>query len=938
MNDERALIETAQALAAELHPGRQADLTLDSTLERDLGIDSLGRVELLTRLEHRFGVSLPDRAMAEAETLRDLLSALHGNRRDRSGAAVRRAAPSLGPIHESPVGAATLLEALEWHVARHAERPHITLYREDDRIETITYADLWRESGAVAGGLRERGVRPSQPVALMMTTCREYFAAFMGILRAGGIPVPLYPPQRLSAIEDHVRRMVGILSNAHAEILVTVEEARRIGLLAKPLLANLKTVVSVPDLAAGNAGPPRVDVKADDTAFLQYTSGSTGDPKGVMLTHANLLANIRAMTEVARVDSSDVFVSWLPLYHDMGLIGAWLGSLYHAMRAVLMSPLLFLARPSRWLRALSAEEGTLSAAPNFAYELCVSRVDEKELEGLDLHRWRLAFNGAESTHAETLERFTRRFRKYGFRPEAMTPVYGLAECSLGLTFPPPGRGPRFDRVRRDRLDRDGQAEPADAGEPRARAFVSCGRPLPGHEVRIVDESGFEVGERRQGILRFRGPSATAGYYRNPSATRKLFYGEWLSSGDTAYMAEGEIYITGREKDLIIKAGRNFPPEELEQAVAKIPGIRKGCVAVFGTADPAAGTERLVVVAETRESGEERRGELWRAVHEAAVELLGVAADDVVLAPPHTIPKTPSGKLRRQSCRQLYERGELQRGRRAVPIQILRLALAGFKPTLRRMTRLTSSYLYAGWVWQCFFVVGFLFWMAVSVLPDLRRRRRVARWAAGALLKAMRLRISMSGLERLPSGPCVVVANHASYLDSVVLTLLFPAAFGYVVKREFERSPVLGRLFRRMGAEFVERFDRDRGIQDFASMAERVRRGDPLVVFPEGGFTREPGLRPFKIGAFAAAAQAGVPVVPVALRGTRSILRGDDWFPRPGVVRVTVTPPLGPEGEDWRAALRLRDKARARILRACGEPDLAAGETPRADRPLQPIGP
>ncbi len=484
----------------------------------------------------------------------------------------------------------------------------------------MTYADLARRVRAVAAGLARLGVGPGTAVGIMLPTGLDYFASFFGAQAAGGIPVPLYPPARKSQIEDHLRRQAGILRTAGAVVLVTFSEVLTLARLVGAQLPGLK-VTTVADLsAAGAAGatiflPP--PVRAEDIAFLQFTSGSTGNPKGVVLTHANLLANLRAIGKGADIHPEDVVVSWLPLYHDMGLIGCWMGSLYFGMPLVLMSPLAFLARPSRWLTAIHRHGGTLSAAPNFAYELCVNKVPDEEIAGLDLSSWRMALNGAEPVSPEAIRRFTERFSPYGFRPGSLSPVYGLAESSLAVAFPPLGRPPLVDAVEREAFQRGGKAVPAApeaAADPAAvLRFVSCGMPLAGHEIRVVDDSGREVGERQEGRLEFKGPSATGGYFRNPEATAKLVHGDWRDSGDRAYMAAGEVYITGRVKDIIIRGGRNLYPQELEGAVGEVSGVRKGCVAVFGSPDPATGTERLVVMAETREKGEAERETIRQAI-------------------------------------------------------------------------------------------------------------------------------------------------------------------------------------------------------------------------------------------------------------------------------------------------------------------------------------
>ncbi|NUN51137.1 MAG: fatty acyl-AMP ligase, partial [Candidatus Brocadiae bacterium] len=530
-----------------------------------------------------------------------------------------------------PTGAETLADALAWHAARHPDRVHITLIEEGDRHSEITYGALLREANEVAAGLRARDLEPGQPVALMLQTCREYFQAFFGILLAGGVPVPLYPPAKATQIEEHVRRQAKILESTAAPLMIVSEEARRPATLVRSLTPTLRDVVTVADLRVPGAAPPRLPLSPAGLALLQYTSGSTGDPKGVMLTHANLLANIRAMQQACGLNGADTFVSWLPLYHDMGLIGAWLGCLYTGARAVLMSPLLFLSRPQRWLRTLSRERGTASAAPNFAYDLCATRLPDHDVDGLDLSSWRLAFNGAEAVHADSLERFAARFAGTGFRRGALLPVYGLAENCLGVTFPPLGRGPRVDRVKRDAFLRDRAAIPAADDDPTALAFVACGRPLANIEVRIADDAGHECGDRRHGRIQFRGPSATAGYYRNPEATRKMFVGDWVETGDLGYLADGELVPAGRAKDLIIRGGRNIIPTEIEEAVTGIPGVRRGCVAVFGDHDPKTGTERVVVVAETALRGDAERAALVKAIGAAVAPLLEGPPDEIVLA-------------------------------------------------------------------------------------------------------------------------------------------------------------------------------------------------------------------------------------------------------------------------------------------------------------------
>jgi acyl carrier protein len=928
-----AILSHVRELALELHPRRKHSLriTLDSALDRDLGFDSLSRVELLLRLERAFGISLPEQLLASAETPRDLwralLSAGDAGRQGPSSAQIMRAA-ALEELEGTPHTARTLPEMLDWHVLSHPQRPHVYLYGDGDEPEAITYAALADGARALAAGLQARGLLPGQTVAIMLPTGRDYLFSFFGILLAGGIPVPIYPPLRPSQVEDHLRRHAGILANARAVLLITVAEARRVARLLKAQVEALRDVVAPDELAAPAEAFKGCAVRGQDVAFLQYTSGSTGQPKGVILTHANLLANIRAMGEAVQADSTDVFVSWLPLYHDMGLIGAWLGSLYFSTPLVLMSPLAFLTRPQRWLWTIHKHRGTLTAAPNFAYELCLSKVDDRDLEGLDLSSLRMALNGAEPVSSHTVRYFSDRFAPYGLRPQAMAPVYGLAEAAVGLAFPPPDRGPLIDRIQREPFASLGRAVPAEASDPHLLEFVACGQPLPGYQIRIVDAAGRELPERQEGRLEFQGPSATSGYLRNAEATRRLFDGVWLDSGDLAYVAEGDVYPTSRVKDVIIRGGRNIYPYEVEEAVGDITGIRKGCVAVFGSPDPASGTERVIVIAETREAEPVTLEALQVQVRGVATDLLGMPPDDAVLAPPHTVLKTSSGKIRRAAVRELFEQGRIGQRPRAVWWQVFRLALASLRPRLRSAWRRFSDTGYAVYAQIVFWLLAPQIWLLVALLPGGRWRWAVMRRSARLLFRLARVPLRMEGLDRWPRDQAsVIVANHASYLDGVVLVAALPTEFAFVAKAELNRQFIPRWFLRRIGAVFVERFDKQRGVADARRTVQTVQAGRSLLFFPEGTFTRMPGLLPFHMGAFVAAAEAGVPVVPVTIRGTRSLLRADSWFPHRGAVHVSVGAPILPVGTDWATAVKLRDAARAALLAHLGEPDLER-EAPR----------
>jgi len=584
----------------------------------------------------------------------------------------------------------------------------------------------------------------------MLPTGQDFFQAFYGALYAGAVPVPIYPPARPAQIGEHLRRQAGMLRNACAVILIADDAAQPLARLLGMQVPSLRNVRTVAALAGADSGPlPKRT--ASDTALIQYTSGSTGDPKGVVLSHANLLANIRAMGAVIRPTASDVFVSWLPLYHYMGLIGAWLGSLHYGVPLIVMSPQRFLLRPERWLWAIHRYRGTLAAAPNFAFELCLRKIDDEALNGLDLGSLRMLANGAAPVSPMTIRRFTEHFAPYGFWPGAMAPVYGLAENAVRLAFPPIGRPPIIDRVDRKALTDEGRAVPARSDAADVAEIVACGRPLPGHQIRIADATG-ELDDRQEGRLQFRGPSACSGYFNNPEQSRALFDKGWLNSGDLAYVAEGDVFITGRSKDIIIRAGQHVYPQEIEDAVGRLPGIRKGCVAAFGGADPRTGTERLVVVAETRETETDARAELTATVGEAIARLCDTPADKILLVPSQTVPKTSSGKIRRTAARQLFDRGAFGQSRPSVRMQIIGLALSGALSRLRRAKRAALEIVYAGYWWAMVGLFGAFTWPLILALPT-----RAARWAvlhrlSRALLWMLGIRVSVQIARPPPAHP------------------------------------------------------------------------------------------------------------------------------------------------------------------------------------------
>jgi 1-acyl-sn-glycerol-3-phosphate acyltransferase len=930
---EERVLAVVRALARDTGgPRAERAVSPTASLERHVGLGSLERVELLSRLEHAFGRALDDRCLA-IDTAAGLARAL---REAPSAAPLRlpaREDAGPGAARDIGTGVATLHESLSRHARLDPDRVHVQLRGEDGTAEQpVTYGALWREAAAVAGGLRARGVGPGDAVALMLPTGLDFLRAFCGILLARAVPVPIYPPVRLDRLEEYVLRQSAILADAGAVLLVTIARARPVARLLRDAAPALRAVVTADEVARDGAPLGAAEGRGGDAALIQYTSGSTGQPKGVLLTHDNLLANVNAIAQGVDLQPGDVGVSWLPLYHDMGLIGTWLFCLHHGIPLTLMPPTAFLARPERWLAAIHQRRATLSAAPNFAYELCARRVPDEALAGLDLSSWRAALNGAEPVSRATVERFAARFAPAGFRPEAMTPVYGLAECSVALCFPPAGRGPRFDRVRREAFQREARAVAAEADDADALEFVSAGRALPGHELRVVDEAGRDVPGRSVGRLVFRGPSATSGYFGRPEATAAMtLEGGWLDSGDLAYLADGEVWVCGRRKDLIIKGGRNLVPQEVEEAAAAVEGVRRGCVVAVGVANASLGTESLVVVAETRVAEAAARERLAAEVTARVADAVGVPPDEVLLVPPGSVPKTSSGKVRRAATLELARARSIGPAGRTTLGQRTRLAAAAVAEAARPLARGAIRALYAAWLALALPLLVLPAWLLTLVAPSRRLALAVQRASARGLLRALGCRLEAHGLERLPrEGPLVLASNHASYSDVLALLALLPLDFVFVSKRETLAYPLVGTFVRRGGHITVDRRDAHRGLADAQAVDRALAAGRRVLFFPEGTFARETGLRPFRLGAFRAAAAAGVPVVPLGLRGTRQVMRGDWRLPRPHPVALHVGEPIAPSGAALGELVVLRDRVADAIAAECGEPRLdlvAAGPAP-----------
>ncbi|MEV6426668.1 AMP-binding protein [Nocardia sp. NPDC051463] len=512
--------------------------------------------------------------------------------------------------------------------------------------------ELATAAARVAAGLAAEGVGPGDRVMLCLPTSPEFVTAFFGALLLGAVPTAVATPGGFGSTDiflDKFTRLLGYLEPAAVVASVAVLNAAPMpDSVAAIDGAVLHTLACTPDAPALR---PRLPAPGD-LAFIQATSGSTGTPKGVQITHGNVAANCEQIATAAAMGRADTWVGWLPLHHDMGLIGGFLTPLFRGFDAVLMPPSRFLRSPGDWLRAVGRYRGTLTAAPNFAYGYAAARVPDAEMAEVDLSSWRFLFCGAEPIHPPTVQHFVDRFGAWGLPKDALVPCYGMAEASLAVTVARPHLPVAFDSVSREALTGNGVALDIPVGDPDAMQIVDCGAPVDGTEVRIVDADAAPCGDDIVGRVQFRGPSTTVGYFRLPEATAAATCDGWWDTGDIGYLRDGRLRITGRHKDLIIIRGANYLPTDFEIAAQEVAGVRLGGVAAVGHADTAGMSEELHLIVESG-SDAAQHDALRRAVRVAVSKRTGVLPAGVQVVPPRSIPKTTSGKVQRAEARRLF---------------------------------------------------------------------------------------------------------------------------------------------------------------------------------------------------------------------------------------------------------------------------------------------
>jgi len=557
----------------------------------------------------------------------------------------------------------TVAQAIE-DAASQSSTGYRFLEESPDVAPFSSYADVEHASARFGGAMQAMGLKKGDRIALILPDNSDFVFAFLGAVRAGIIPVPIYPPTGLGKLAGYLENTLHIVEKSGSRVILTSAEIKRLLGTIQVSSSGLDKVVAVEGIRGSREALRPEKIGLDDVCFLQFTSGSTARPKGVTLTHGNLASNVRAIMQLGLgvTDAVDNGVSWLPLYHDMGLIGFVIAPIYHQNSITFLPPLLFLKRPARWLEAVSKYKGSISFGPNFAYALAVKRIKESEMEGLDLSSWRVAGCGAEPIRAENLRAFAQKFSRIGFDERAFVCCYGMAESTLAVSFSQIWTGVRTDVVDGETLWSKGRAEPAEEGAPGASGIVECGRQFEGHEIKTFSpddaESARPLPEREVGELRIKGPSVMTGYWNDPEVTKRSFAGSFLRTGDLGYIADGKVYICGRSKEVVIVNGRNYYPQDIEWEASQVEGVRKGNVIAFGTMKGPGDRERVVITFETAVSDEAGKKRLEAEVRKAVQQAVSLTVDDIVPLAPGVLPKTSSGKLQRAKTRELYESGEL----------------------------------------------------------------------------------------------------------------------------------------------------------------------------------------------------------------------------------------------------------------------------------------
>lgn len=553
----------------------------------------------------------------------------------------------------------TVAEMLASRAESHPDLLYVRFVKQGEVIAAYTYAQAWAWASRWAATLLERGVRRGDRVILALPNSDDFVGAYFGTLLAGGIPAPIHPFRGVADAESYLTLVSQRIKLLEARVLIVPGEQASVSALAGTSEVSPLAVITRRDLApSGQSLSP--DGRGDELALLQFTSGTSGNAKVVQLSHSALLAQMKNISEQLKLDRTvDWAVSWLPLFHDMGLIGFLLTPVFPAGHVTLLRTEDFMTRPNLWMKTVSRFGASITGGPPSAYALCTRFTRDAEVEQCDLSRLRIALVGAEPISPSSVQPFIQKFRRAKLQPDSLMPTYGLAEAGLAVTMTKLGHGSEFDSIDLESMSAARvarQATGAGSANGRTRTVTCVGEPIPEMEVAILGEAGERLPERRIGEVVVRGTSLMQGYYAQPEASRQALQNGWLRTGDLGYLAGGKLYVTGREKELVIVGGRNYDPEDLEQVAREVPGVRMGRALAIGCDVLERGTEAVVIMAETAITDSAERDALRQRIRHALLAA-GYPVSQVVLLRPKTIQNTPNGKLKRLDCKTRFLAGE-----------------------------------------------------------------------------------------------------------------------------------------------------------------------------------------------------------------------------------------------------------------------------------------
>lgn len=553
----------------------------------------------------------------------------------------------------------TLPELLAYNAECYPNQLFIRFLNRGEIVATCTYAQALKRATDWAALLIEHGLQRSEAVVLALPNSDDFVYAYFGTLLAGGVPAPTSPIRRARNASYYLTNVAQRLRSVDAKVLIVPEAQTSIAAIAP--LSDLESLAVLTRRDVQSASQHITPAGSqDDLGLLQFTSGTSGNSKVVQLSNVALLAQMRNISTTLAVDhDKDSALSWLPLFHDMGMIGFLLTSMYRAIPLTLLLTEDFMMRPNLWIKGLSDFRATITAGPPSAYALCTRFLKDAEIDDYDLHHVRLAMTGAEVISPESLGRFADKLRPTGFRATSMLLAYGLAENGLAATMTALGQEPKFEVIDLETLQTKGIVRPAqrlNAANGTTRSVACVGTPLPQTEIAIVNQAGERLGERQVGEVLVRSPSLMRGYYREPEASNQVLRDGWLWTGDLGYIANGELYITGRKKEVLIVGGRNYYPDDLEQVAVAVANGRQGNAVAIAYEDPTRATEAVVLLVETTATERAERDALRQRIRQALVEA-DYPISEVVLLRPRTIQTTPNGKLKRLDIKDRYLKGD-----------------------------------------------------------------------------------------------------------------------------------------------------------------------------------------------------------------------------------------------------------------------------------------